>query len=508
MAFFYKKEKKYLRGIVESIRQPVPSNPELDIIVWALDYGFAIQVKDEYIRKLSKPFSDQTFTHVVKFGIACIMPAEEEIDFINLKPIFVMTKMWPECIVTQLAKLLDDSQSIEFSQELSKGDHQFGDLQVTLVNGDKRSVRQLLLCSSYVKIIDGPEFLPAVQKYNTTNFESWTNNRGHSIFQSYASDLHRVVESPSVRDVEVPAIAQLKVSYQKVDSWLEQNCTANTGLTETIQAPSTIDAEEQLKDIGGISGLDPPSGVDKKLPLPELSSSDDKEKLQSSSDDEEELPKGPILITNYQSKQKPEPVVNDMPSIEAPNPEKPTNSSPNQQQASKSKAIDSTKDKVHEILQRLKQKRVEVSQAKTSSKTEVIQKPTQNLENKKLSGLIPHDMAPVKLMADAVKNSKKAPRPPKAKPLPPPEPKPVKKPLPAKEVPKSSSATSKLDAIVAQMNLDKIVRQKREEPKQVCNEEANVENSQLHDTYKMLINNEEQLTFNWKVNARLHDDDG
>lgn len=505
-----------------------------EYILWLVDYGHPVQGKPHNVRKLNREFARYSFGNVVKAGIACIMPAEEEIDFFNQTSVYVMAKHWPACIVKNLEEFLENAQSIFFTQEFEGEDgHVFGDLTVTSVDGGECSVRQVLLNSNYVKVVDGPVFLSTLQRAETLNFDPWMNNRGHSTFHITRSEPRKVLETVKPQKLENPHVERVaqEQAQAKVSGWLERNYDENTRDVVTVSALT----EESDEEPDGACGLPPrhaqkimedddempslvkskppppPAFIKAKLP-PNLNAkrpdgrhssspqSSMKSNHKSDVDEEDNVPNMPILITNIPRHIQPKSLAiggrpPGIPESEPAESEKDWSIKPI---ASNLVAINST-DQLMLNLREKVEKRKQLAAAQTEPPAPAAPKPLLNL--------IPHDYASIMTASNAAKGGQL--RIPKAKPLPKVEEHEPKKPM--KETSSrvsSSSSSGKLDALLRNMNIGKIVQQNKPIRAKNSDDEKDDEITPMTEAYKNLINNEEQLTFNWKVTGRQHDEEG
>ncbi|XP_063709549.1 putative ATP-dependent RNA helicase TDRD12 [Culicoides brevitarsis] len=177
VAYFDRAIKKWYRAVVDLIIE-VPNVYYL----WLVDYGYSIKVSANSVNTLERKFrTPETFGNVLQVGVANILPATEDYDFLNEQPVIEMANCWKESTIMQLQKIFDMSYAVEFQEKLRIGEKIFGDLTIHTNTGKVLNLRKVLTKSPNAVEVKPDEFTENMERINTVNIDRYLDNNRQCI---------------------------------------------------------------------------------------------------------------------------------------------------------------------------------------------------------------------------------------------------------------------------------------------------------------------------------------
>lgn len=201
---------KYIRA---EILQKAEFQQE-EYIVWAIDYGFPLLTKKDYLRYLPTNLSNN-LGHIQMGGISGIYPAEQEYDDEECNLVLVKKGKWLQKTCNMLEKLLTDASSISFIKryETPSNFQKWGDLIVINHRGNKINAIDLLIkTTNAMEEKNLSMFQENCSKLNTTKIAPWLSNnrntkmKNNTIKHNYAEHSRRMaaalIDEQAKRKVE------------------------------------------------------------------------------------------------------------------------------------------------------------------------------------------------------------------------------------------------------------------------------------------------------------------
>lgn len=152
-------------------------------ILWLVDYGFPVRTFSNHIYKLDKKFyAPESFGNVLKVGVSNVLPANEDYDYLNERPVVEIADHWNNSTVTQLKKILEASNGIDFLEKIRFKEQLFGDLYIHTNTGKVLDLCKVLAKSANAfKIDDNQEFLQKLKYLKAINVERYQDNNRQCI---------------------------------------------------------------------------------------------------------------------------------------------------------------------------------------------------------------------------------------------------------------------------------------------------------------------------------------
>lgn len=135
------------------------------------------------VYKLEKRFyTPETFGNVFKVGVANVLPASEDYDYLHERPVVNIDAHWNKSTVAQLQKIFESSSGIEFQEKTRLREHLFGDVYIHTNTGKILNLCKVLAKSTYAIQVDGEhEFLQKLKHIETVNIERYQDNNRQCI---------------------------------------------------------------------------------------------------------------------------------------------------------------------------------------------------------------------------------------------------------------------------------------------------------------------------------------
>ncbi|XP_055913578.1 putative ATP-dependent RNA helicase TDRD12 [Eupeodes corollae] len=225
---------KFIRARVMHIVKYTKAPDEY--IVWALDYGFPFQTKMSYIRQMPELYYRQT-GHICIGGIADVLPAELDFDFVTTTSQVVVKPSWSQRCVEMLEKLLTDAASISFIESFQVVNHEkqhFGDMKVITHAGSTFFVSDYLVQLNHAVKCEG-SFREKLTTMKTHRIPCWeTNSRDIKIIENKLNSLNIEMGKFDLSGSMSESSCDL-FSKQKVMDWCERNQNINDKTEETAE---------------------------------------------------------------------------------------------------------------------------------------------------------------------------------------------------------------------------------------------------------------------------------
>uniref|UniRef100_A0A1B0ETB3 RNA helicase n=1 Tax=Glossina morsitans morsitans TaxID=37546 RepID=A0A1B0ETB3_GLOMM len=215
-----------------------------EFIVWALDYGFPFRTKEEYVFRLPTKMTRQ-IDHIRCGGLANILPAENEYDYMEDYLAVVKKDNWPQSTCDILDKFLMDAASITFVEHFkSTGNHCWGNLFVVDHRGEFFDAREHLL-SAKLALEEATKFQEIIPKLKTTSILQFLSNNGKltkktNTIRGRIADLCVVQNSTSAIDEH---------AKRKVEDWRARNKRQSDLIDVASVAESSISREMTADDV-------------------------------------------------------------------------------------------------------------------------------------------------------------------------------------------------------------------------------------------------------------------
>lgn len=130
IAYHDRRSSKWFRAVVDHIYD------DSSYILWLTDYGYAVHAYKNQVQRLKNRFHEpETFGNVLKVGVANVVPASIEYDFIKLTTRMEVEEKWNEKVVVNVKRLLEDATVIKFEKKLRTNDHVFGKILIETSDG-------------------------------------------------------------------------------------------------------------------------------------------------------------------------------------------------------------------------------------------------------------------------------------------------------------------------------------------------------------------------------------
>lgn len=186
--------RRYVRG---SILHKITNGRQDEALIWLIDYGYPMHVKMINLYPLSGELKNFP-TNIKCGGIANVMPAEIEYDFVESCLVTIKQDNWLQKACVMVEKLLQDAVSVNFNFRFNRTtiqrneidlifDHNWGDLIVTNKKYKKINVQQFLESSHYAVIIKEIEFVEICSNHllESTKIPIWLTNDRNNKFNNF-----------------------------------------------------------------------------------------------------------------------------------------------------------------------------------------------------------------------------------------------------------------------------------------------------------------------------------
>lgn len=176
VAYFDRSRSKWYRAVVDFYIE-LSSNTD-SYILWLIDYGFPTRVLGSTIYKLEKRFyTPESFGNVFKVGVSNVLPASEDYDYLNERPVVEIVDKWDGSTVSKLQKIFEASSGIEFREKVRYKDQRFGELKIHTSTGKILDLCKVLAKSpNAIQVGDVDEFLLKLKNLQTINVERYEDN--------------------------------------------------------------------------------------------------------------------------------------------------------------------------------------------------------------------------------------------------------------------------------------------------------------------------------------------
>lgn len=181
VAYFDRSSSKWYRATVDF--QIELSNNTESYIIWLTDFGFPVRSTGANVYKLEKRFyTPATFGNVFKVGVANVLPASEDYDYLHERPVVHIDAHWNKSTVAQLQKIFESSSGIEFQEKTRLREHLFGDVFIHTNTGKILNLCKVLAKSKNAIQVDGEhEFLQKLKHLETVKVERYQDNNRQCI---------------------------------------------------------------------------------------------------------------------------------------------------------------------------------------------------------------------------------------------------------------------------------------------------------------------------------------
>lgn len=176
VAYFDRSHSKWFRAIID-LHFDLPNQTDY-FILWLVDYAYPVRALSSCINRLEKRFCvPEIFENVFKIGCSNILPATEEYDYLNERPVIEITERWNSVAVSKLSSIFESSQGIEFREKTRLNDHHFGQIIIYTNTGKVLDLHKSLVKSpNAINVSDTSEFLQKLQNIDTIYVERYQNN--------------------------------------------------------------------------------------------------------------------------------------------------------------------------------------------------------------------------------------------------------------------------------------------------------------------------------------------
>uniref|UniRef100_A0A1A9UHV7 RNA helicase n=1 Tax=Glossina austeni TaxID=7395 RepID=A0A1A9UHV7_GLOAU len=213
-------------------------------IVWALDYGFPFRTKKEYVFRLPTQMTRQ-IDHIRCGGLANILPAETEYDYMEANLAVVKRDNWRQSACDILEKFLMDAASITFVEQFkSTGNRYWGNLFVVDHRGELFDAREHLL-SAKLALEETTKFQEIIPKLRTISILQYLSNNGR-LTKKTNTITGKITDLCVVQNSTAAIFEHAK---RKVEDWRARNKRQSDILEVASVTESSISREMTADDV-------------------------------------------------------------------------------------------------------------------------------------------------------------------------------------------------------------------------------------------------------------------
>uniref|UniRef100_A0A1I8NZG2 RNA helicase n=1 Tax=Stomoxys calcitrans TaxID=35570 RepID=A0A1I8NZG2_STOCA len=209
-----------------------------EYIVWAMDYGFPLLTKKEYLRNLPDILT-KSIGLIHCGGVSKIQPAVQDYDYVQSNLVMVKQNEWSQKGCEMLEKLLADASTVIFVEQFHlPEEHSWGELIIVNHKGNKFNAREYLKTAKHAMEVASKDFPEICSTLKTINIAPWLSNCRRTNMKINSIKHNMAEHAQQVNSAIIGECAK-----RKVEDWCERNARVQNSTLDTVEHSELSGAE-------------------------------------------------------------------------------------------------------------------------------------------------------------------------------------------------------------------------------------------------------------------------